>query len=334
SVTTRPMARKRRIGITTTVPLEPFLAAGVAPVDLNNLFIASDMPVLMVEEAQVRGFPRNICTWIKGLYTASADVDSVVGVIQGDCSNTGSLLQTLKSESRTVHPFSYPYDRSRDVLVGEIEGLCDFLGCTIEEAERTSGELQELRSLALEIDDRRWRELSVSVEECHQALISTSDLGSDPVGWEARMRNILEKKEGPDPRDEGIRLGYIGVPPIITDLFTRIEGMGGNTVLFEVQRQFAMPYGGKDWIGRYLAYTYPYDISGRVEDIRTEVERRGIEGIVHYVQSFCHRQIDDIIFRKELDVPILTLEGNLPGPMDERTVIRLEAFLDVLQEGG
>jgi benzoyl-CoA reductase/2-hydroxyglutaryl-CoA dehydratase subunit BcrC/BadD/HgdB len=133
--------------------------------------------------------------------------------------------------------------------------------------------------------------------------------------------------------DEGVRLGYIGVPPIIGDLFPRIEGLGGRTVFFEVQRQFAMVSGSDDWIQRYLDYTYPYDIASRIRDIKEQTRVRRIEGIVHYVQSFCHRQIDDMIFRHELDLPILTIEGNLPGPMDERTQLRLEAFLDVLGGG-
>ncbi|MGA1865908.1 MAG: 2-hydroxyacyl-CoA dehydratase family protein [Thermoplasmatota archaeon] len=328
------MARNRRIGITTTIPLEPLVAASVVPVDLNNFFMDSKSPIQHVEEAQVRGFPRNICTWIKGLYTASADVDLVVGVVRGDCSNTESLLETLGSEGKPVHPFSYPYDRSRDAIIAEIEDLCSLLGCTMEEAEQTSGRLQELRNIALSIDEQRWRDLSISAEDCHFSLVSTSDLCSDPERWERHLRSILERGRTNSPQDEGVRLGYIGVPPIITDIFTRIEGSGARTVLFEVQRQFAMPSKTGDWIGRYLDYTYPYDIAGRVEDIKAEVKRRRIEGLVHYVQSFCHRQIDDIIFRHKLDVPILTLEGNLPGPMDERTLIRLESFIDVLEEGG
>jgi len=144
-------------------------------------------------------------------------------------------------------------------------------------------------------------------------------------------RRAAEERES---QDNGIRLAYIGVPPIITDIFQRIESIGGRTVFFEVQRQFAMPSGSKNWIDRYLDYTYPYDISSRVADIREQTARRKVDGIIHYVQSFCHRQIDDIIFRKELDLPLLTVEGNLPGPMDERTLIRIEAFLDILKEGG
>jgi benzoyl-CoA reductase/2-hydroxyglutaryl-CoA dehydratase subunit BcrC/BadD/HgdB len=144
------------------------------------------------------------------------------------------------------------------------------------------------------------------------------------------MRELISSEGKREPLDGGVRLGYIGVPPIITDLFPRIEELGGRTVFFEVQRQFAMP-SGSDWIDRYLQYTYPYDVKLRVEDIAREVEGRRLSGLVHYVQSFCHRQMDDRAFRRELDVPILTIEGNLPGPMDERNSIRVESFLDMLE---
>ncbi|MGA1793748.1 MAG: 2-hydroxyacyl-CoA dehydratase family protein [Thermoplasmatota archaeon] len=328
------MASPRRIGITTTVPLEPFFASGARPVDLNNLFIRSAVPVELVEEAQVRGFPRNICTWIKGLHSASSKVDAVVGVVRGDCSNTESLLETLSREGMPVHPFSYPFNRSRDDLVGEVEELCRFLGCSYNEAKGEANRVQELRGLASHVDELRWKELKVTAEEAHTALVSTSDMDPGPTAWELRIKELIARAEEREPQDDGIRLAYIGVPPIITDFFPRIESLGGRTVFFEVQRQFAMPSGSGDWIDRYLNYTYPYDISSRVADIREQTARRGVDGIIHYVQSFCHRQIDDIIFRKELDLPLLTVEGNLPGPMDERTLIRIEAFLDILKEGG
>ncbi len=47
-----------RVGLTTTVPLEPFLSSGKVPVDLNNAFITSNDPNELVEESQVRGYPR------------------------------------------------------------------------------------------------------------------------------------------------------------------------------------------------------------------------------------------------------------------------------------
>ncbi|MEA3559522.1 MAG: 2-hydroxyacyl-CoA dehydratase, partial [Candidatus Thermoplasmatota archaeon] len=292
-----------RVGISTTVPLEPFLASDKVPVDLNNLFISSSSPNTMVEDAQVEGYPRNICTWIKGLYTASEKLGSVIGVVRGDCSNTESLLETLDRKGKNTHPFSYPLNKNREDMYLEMERLCEFLGTDMESAAGKADELEELRKLAREVDRIKWKEGTISSEDAHLAQVTSSDLNSDPPGWEIWLHSMIEGMN----ESEGIRLGYIGVPPIITDLFPLLEKLGGDAVFFEVQRQFTMPSGASDWIQRYLDYTYPYGIKQRIKDIKEEIGRRDIRGILHYTQSFCHRQIDDMIFRKELDVPLLTI---------------------------
>ena len=54
----------RRIGITTTIPVEAVFAAGDTPVDLNNVFIGCDDPGSLVDCAEVAGYPANICAWV------------------------------------------------------------------------------------------------------------------------------------------------------------------------------------------------------------------------------------------------------------------------------
>jgi benzoyl-CoA reductase/2-hydroxyglutaryl-CoA dehydratase subunit BcrC/BadD/HgdB len=56
-----------------------------------------------------------------------------------------------------------------------------------------------------------------------------------------------------------------------------------------------------------------------------------VDGVIHYVQSFCFRQIEDLIVRRRLPVPVLTLEGDRPGKVDARTRIRIEGFLEMLK---
>jgi benzoyl-CoA reductase/2-hydroxyglutaryl-CoA dehydratase subunit BcrC/BadD/HgdB len=84
-------------------------------------------------------------------------------------------------------------------------------------------------------------------------------------------------------------------------------------------------------VERYLRYTYPYGIFARLEDIKREIKRRKIKGIIHYVQAFCYRVIEDVILRETLDVPVLTIEGDLPKVLDTRTKLRLEAFIEMLR---
>ena len=100
----------------------------------------------------------------------------------------------------------------------------------------------------------------------------------------------------------------------------------------ETQRQFAMPYDIDDLVEQYRSYTYLYDIFHRLADIVAETGRRRIDGVIHYVQSFCFRQIEDLIIRRKLPFPILTLEGDKPGSLDERTKIRLEGFVEMLDK--
>jgi benzoyl-CoA reductase/2-hydroxyglutaryl-CoA dehydratase subunit BcrC/BadD/HgdB len=92
-----------------------------------------------------------------------------------------------------------------------------------------------------------------------------------------------------------------------------------------------MPYETPDLVEQYRAYTYPYDIFHRLSDILLELERRRVDAVIHYVQSFCFRQIEDMIVRQKVRMPVLTLEGDKPGPLDARTRIRIEGFLEMLE---
>ena len=46
---------KRKIGFTTTIPVEIVLASGKTPVDLNNIFILDDDAAGLVSEAEAKG---------------------------------------------------------------------------------------------------------------------------------------------------------------------------------------------------------------------------------------------------------------------------------------
>jgi benzoyl-CoA reductase/2-hydroxyglutaryl-CoA dehydratase subunit BcrC/BadD/HgdB len=102
-------------------------------------------------------------------------------------------------------------------------------------------------------------------------------------------------------------------------------------VFNEIQRQFAMPEPGDSLAEQYCNYTYPYSIYKRMRDITTEIEQRQVDGVIHYIQAFCHRGIGDIIFRDTLKLPILTLEGNDDFFLNQHIKTRIEAFTDMLK---
>jgi len=86
-----------------------------------------------------------------------------------------------------------------------------------------------------------------------------------------------------------------------------------------------------DLVAQYLAYTYPYGVAGRIEDIRRAVAERRLDGLVHYVQTFCFRHIQDRLLREGVQAPMLTLEFDRPGPLAGQSGTRLEAFLEMFE---
>ena len=98
----------------------------------------------------------------------------------------------------------------------------------------------------------------------------------------------------------------------------------------EVQSQFARldPY--DSLVKSYLDYTYPYGLTGRLASINAAVKQREIQGIIHYTQTFCFRQIDNIMVKELCGVPVLHIEGDRPGAIDARLKIRIDSFLEML----
>lgn len=325
----------QRIGITTTIPVEAVYAAGFVPVDLNNVFIAHPGRAALIERAEAAGFPPTTCAWIKGLYGAAreAAVDAVIGVREGDCSNTQALLEIWEFEGLRTIPFSFPYGRSANALRAEIADLCRRLGTTLEAAEAQKDRLDAVRERILEVDRLTWQENRVTGGENHLYQVSASDFEGDPEAYGRKVDTFLAEVADRAPFGEQIRLGYIGVPPILDGLYEFLEERGARVVFNETQRQFTLPYLEKPLVDAYLSFTYPYDLFGRVADIRSAIAERGVVGVIHYAQAFCFRQMEDMILRRTLGVPLLTLEGDRPSAIDGRTRTRLESFLEMLGNG-
>ena len=323
-----------RIGITTTVPAEIILAAGHVPVDLNNIFINDKEATRLVEVAEDAGYPRNICGWIKGLYSVVVDrgnIDMVLAVTQGDCSNTHALMETLELVGIQTIPFAYPFDRDYDILKLQMDKLITALGTDWDSVMAVKKRLDVVRSRVAELDRLTWQENTISGFHNHLYQVSCSDFNGDVDGFEQEVSQQIVMAQSATEYTEDLRLGFIGVPPIVNDLYSHFEKMGARVVFNEVQRQFAMPYQVDDLVEQYRLYTYPYGVFRRIEDIKVEIEKRNLDGIVHYVQSFCFRQIEDMIFREKLDIPILTIEGDKPGKLDARTKLRMDSFLEMLR---
>ena len=76
---------------------------------------------------------------------------------------------------------------------------------------------------------------------------------------------------------------------------------------------------------------YHIDVTdeAKVEEIFNNHE---IDGVIHYTQKFCHRALDNIVLKEKLPYPLINIESDREHKLDERTKIRLDAFIEMLKE--
>jgi len=225
--------------------MEVLLAAGLIPVDLNNLFISSADAWRRVARAEAVGFPRTICAWVKGIYATlqdNPDIRTVIVATQGDCSYTQALGEILEGENRKVIHFNFPYPRDRLRLREEIETLIARLGTSWQAVERIQARLAPVRRLLRDLDRLTWETGQVSGRENFQFLISSSDFRSDLKEYEETLATLVNEAIRRPSRQGLVRLGLAGIPPIFSDLWDYLEDLGAEVVFNEMPRQFSMPY--------------------------------------------------------------------------------------------
>lgn len=325
----------RKIGITTTVPQEIILSAGAIPVDLNNLFISSSAYLSYIETAEQHGFPKSMCAWIKGIYGAclSHNINEIIGVVEGDCSNTHTLISILERRGIKVHRFGYPYDRSKERLYENMDLLAKSLGTSLSDSEKYLEVTGDMHSLGILVDNLTISGKATGFEN-HLWLVSQSDFNSDIISYKKRLSSELDNISKRNPKNHFLNLGYIGVPPMTADLYEFVSDFDAGIIYNEIQREFAFPryLEAKTLTEKYIDYTYPYDINNRISCIKNEIKSRKLDGIIHYTQAFCHRAAEDIIIKSELEIPILHIEGDRLNSLDARTKLRIETFIDMVHD--
>lgn len=324
----------KTIGITTTVPIEVLMAAGYKVVDLNNLFITSDSYDKYIDYAEREGFPKSSCAWIKGIYGAclANGISEIVGVVEGDCSNTRALMEVLKGKAVTMRTFAYPHSHKKEDIRAAVDDFMETFGVSQDQVELIRKQLAGIRQYAKIIDELTYKDNKATGFENHICQVTLSDLNGDSSKCSEMLENKITEIKARAPKTEILRLGFIGVPPMICDIYDYVETLNARFVYNEVQREFAFPRSdqAETIYEQYYDYTYPYDLDFRLGDIKKQIRERRLDGIIHYTQAFCHRAIEDIVVKRELDIPVLTIEGDKLNRLDPRTKLRLEAFLDML----
>ncbi|AUM98993.1 2-hydroxyglutaryl-CoA dehydratase [Clostridium botulinum] len=324
----------KKIGLTTTVPVEVLIAAGYTPVDLNNIFITSEDYLKYIDIAERDGFPKSLCAWIKGIYGACLEnnIKEIVGVMEGDCSNTKALIEVFKLRGIKIYPFSFPHSHNLKDVEIKIRKFMDIFNVNEDKVEQVRKRLNRVRKLAKKIDEMTYIDNKVNGFENHLYQVSSSDFNGNIDEFEEHLKKVIEGMEKRESINKKLRLGYIGVPPMTGDIYEFSEKLNAHFVYNEVQREFAFPRGieAANIFEQYYNYTYPYDNEFRIKELKKQIEKRKIDAIIHYTQAFCHRAVEDIVLKEELNIPMLNIEGDKLNTLDARTKLRLEAFLDML----
>jgi len=326
----------KKIGLTTTVPIEVLLAAGYEPIDLNNLFVTATDYAHYMDVAERDGFPKSLCAWIKGIYGACIEngITEIIGVTEGDCSNTKGLIDVLRLKGIEVHPFAFPHNHKLENVKIEISNFMDHFCVSLEAVEKVRADLEKVRGLAKKLDKLTYIDNKGTGFENHLYQVCLSDFGGDLPLFQNELEELIKVVEVREPVQRKIRLGYIGVPPMTADIYEFVEGFDASFVYNEVQREFAFPRAddAADIFEQYYDYTYPYGIEFRIEELKKQIEERKLDGIIHYTQAFCYRAIEDIVLKEKLDIPMINIEGDKLNVLDARTKLRLEAFVDMLSD--
>ncbi|UCH89997.1 MAG: 2-hydroxyacyl-CoA dehydratase [Thermoplasmata archaeon] len=328
------------VGITSTIPIEvPLAAEGVKVVDMNNQFITGVNPQELVARAERAGLSFNLCGWVKGLFAMgmTGEYDKIIVVDGGDCADLVALADFWEEEGVEVIYFNYPKSRQPKPMKDAIESFMEYFEVTNDKVNQTRLNLAGIRSKLYDLDTLTWKDGKVTGLENHLYLVQSSDFGSDLILYERALDNFIEEAsarprgfsfgEGDRPR-----LGFVGVPPIITNFYQSVDLLGGAIVYNETQHQFSMPFRADDIVEQYLSYTYPYGGKARMEFILKEIERRKLQGIILYTENFCYKSIINTYIRSHLKVPSIEIEGKSPENMDARTKLRLEAFIEMLRD--
>jgi hypothetical protein len=310
------------VGITALVPPELVYGCGHTPYDLNNAVPTS--------ECAPRG---KLCawtaTWRDLLLRGELRMDRLVVVAGGDCHNALVDGQRVAARGIPTHYLFYPFDGDEEDMRKQLSSLEAFLGGITDHA--AMARVADVKDLCIQLDVARCRR-QVLGSRVFNHLIQLCDLGGDMDRFEASARRVLEERPDQVP---DTRIALVGVPPIYPDFHQVCEGYGMQVVFDELPWEFAR-MGGRslDTLARnYAGYTFARDLEYRFDKLEQELGRRRVEGVVHYTQYACHHVLEDDMLRERLDLPMLTVQGDLARRCPEQERLRLEAFAELLRGG-
>jgi len=309
----------KTLGITALVPPELVYGCGWRPMDLNNIVPQSDLSLRYKLCAWT-------ATWREALQQKRASVDALAVVAGGDCHNALVDGQIAASSGLPTHYFFYPFHGEQGLVRDQLRSLSAFLGEEYDPGR--AGEVAELKLEAKALDDSRV-DGKLPSEAAFQLLITASDLSGD---LDIFRKELALAREAAGDAANVPRLALLGVPPIYHDFHLAVEDLAMRVVYDELPHEFVRLGGGTldEMAASYSDYTFAREMGHRLAFLEKELERRKIDGVVHYTQYACHHSLEDEMLRETLSYPTLTIQGDLPGPTPQSVKFRLEAFSELL----
>lgn len=307
----------KTVGITALVPPELVYSCNKRPIDINNYVPSSN--IIPSEK---------LCAWCaiwrEMILNKTITIDELVVVAGGDCHNALVEGQKVSENGIKTHYFFYPFDGDCNYFESQLNELNDFLGGIKDNScfEIT----KKIKKEGLELDKKRV-DAKIHPQEAFDVFISFSDLGGNPTTFNDKLVSLKEKEI-----DTNLKIALIGVPPIYKDFHTIALSFGLNIVFDELPYEFMRYYGSNisELAKSYSNYTFARDVSTRIKSITKEIEKRKIDGVIHYTQYACHHFLEDSMLREHIDYPFITIQGDIPHKTPEQAKLRLEAFSEML----
>lgn len=307
------------VGITALVPPELIFACNKKPCDINNLVPASNMQPAS-----------KLCAWTaiwrEMILKGEISIDYLVVVAGGDCHN--ALVDGQKVAMKGLSSFFlfYPFEDDPEYLKDQFEDLALFLGGVVE--PDSFEHIMNIKEAILELDHKRING-KMSAQKTFEIMVSASDLRGDFVMFKNCIGELEEENQ-----EYSHRVALLGVPPIYSDFHGLLISLGLHVVYDELPFEFARLSGRniKELAKNYSSYTFARNLEFRLSFLEKELEKRKVDGVIHYTQFACHHLLEDDVLRERLEYPFLTIQGDLPQKTPRQAISRLEAFSEMLKE--
>ncbi len=305
------------VGMTALVPSELIFACEKKPCDVNNF-----VPKSKLQPAS------KLCSWTAIwrdlILRKELSLDYLIVVAGGDCHCALVDGQKVALNGLDTFYLFYPFHEDPDFLKEQLDGLAHFLGGVQDTG--AFRDVMRIKKMGLELDRKRVDE-KVSASSAFQLLVSLSDLRGDLAQFEKSLNEVEEENV-----DCSKRVALLGVPPIYLDFHEVLESLGLHVVFDELLFEFARLSGGniEDLAKNYCNYTFARNLEFRLDFLERELEKRKVDGVIHYTQFACHHLLEDEVMRDRLDYPFLTIQGDMPQRTPEQVKLRLEAFSEMM----